>query len=76
MDDERYVDIVPDEDAFEAVMINFSNAVKVLGIDPRDLFRCSEHGRLMFDPDDHFQPTEHFRFHARGDQCQNTKLPP
>jgi hypothetical protein len=46
---------------FNAGMLGMMMDVRSLGIDPDSMLKCSEHGELMFDPDNNFEPTEHYQ---------------
>jgi len=61
MDNEPPVEGFTAEELFENSMLNMMLGMRELNIAPDSLLRCSEHGELMFDPDNHFQPTEHLR---------------
>jgi hypothetical protein len=64
----REINIILREDRFELAMTNLANSAAALGVDPDSLLKCSEHDEFMFDPDNHFEPTEHYQHHVRGDR--------
>jgi hypothetical protein len=49
---------------FEGAMQDLVDGVRALGFDPDSLLKCAEHQEFMFDPNNHFIPTEHYRHHS------------
>jgi hypothetical protein len=66
--DEPEVNIPLDEWSFENALQNIATGMKAIGLDPDSLLKCTEHNEFMFDPDNHFEPTEHFQHHVGDNQ--------
>lgn len=58
------------EQQFEANMFDLVGTWEELGIDPDDFLKCATHRELILDPDNDWEPTEHYYY-----QCKRPEGP-
>lgn len=46
---------------FEAHLKDLAEKWKEAGVNPDDMLKCATHRRFMFDPNNHFEPTWHWK---------------